>query len=135
MFDLHPVLKADTEKVTDLAVCRVLLMKDANYPWLVLVPQREDLGDLHDLGADLNAVMAEVALASRILVDRFAPAKINVAALGNVVPQLHVHVIARFADDPAWPRPVWGAVPPRPYAPGDLARIVADLAARFDRAG
>lgn len=135
MFDLHPVLKGDTEEVIDLPVCRVLLVKDATYPWLVLVPQREGLKDLHDLGPDLGRAMEEVALASRILVGRYAPAKINVAALGNVVPQLHIHVIARFADDPAWPRPVWGAVAPRAYPPEVLAETVADLKARFAEAG
>ncbi|MEO5335270.1 MAG: HIT domain-containing protein [Magnetospirillum sp. WYHS-4] len=135
MFDLHPTLAEDTEEVARLAVCRVLLMKDANYPWLILVPQREGLKELHDLGPDLGGAMEEVALASRLLAERFRPAKINVAALGNIVSQLHVHVVARFADDPAWPRPVWGAVPRREYAPAEWRLTLEGMRAAFGRTG
>lgn len=133
MFSLHPILAADTVEVAELEICTVLLMKDATYPWLILVPRRDGLRELHDLGDELAPVMEEVARASRLLTEHYNPAKINVAALGNVVPQLHIHVIARFEDDPAWPRPVWGAAPRRGYEPTRLAGIVAALRAGLAR--
>lgn len=127
-FQLDSRLAADTVPVADWALCRVLLMKDANYPWLILVPMQPDLRDLHDLSADWSAtVMGEIRRASAALVDLFDPVKINVAALGNSVPQLHIHVIARRTDDPAWPKPVWGAVPAVPYDDDALADRVTAL--------
>ena len=109
-FELHPQLEADTAEVTRLGLCRVLLMDDTTYPWLILVPERPDLRDLHDIAPAEDAMlMTEIQLASQALQLLHSPDKINVAALGNQVPQLHVHVIARRTDDPAWPGPVWGA--------------------------
>ena len=127
MFTLHPRLDADTVPVTEWALCRVLLMNDANYPWLILVPEVPDAVDLHDLSvSQAEELMREIHRASRILREHTGADKINVAALGNVVPQLHVHVIARYLDDPAWPRPVWGAVPLRAYGVSDMqARLSA----------
>jgi diadenosine tetraphosphate (Ap4A) HIT family hydrolase len=120
-FTLHPQLAANTAEVARWPLCRVLLNDDATYPWLVLVPQLPGLRDLHDVPAARHAeLMAEIDRASRLLQDQFDADKINVAALGNQVPQLHIHVIARHTDDPAWPKPVWGAVPARSY--GDTAR-------------
>ncbi|WP_020592131.1 HIT domain-containing protein [Kiloniella laminariae] len=116
-FDLHPRLKADTLLVTDLQHCRVLLMNDSRYPWLILVPRSNGLRELHDLGAtELAAVMEEVRKVSEVLVQDFSAFKINVAALGNMVPQLHIHVIARSQSDPAWPGPVWGVGAPLAYS-------------------
>lgn len=116
MFQLHPQLAADTVPVANWLLCQLLLIKDANYPWLVLVPARDDLRDFDDLAPDdLQQASAEIVRASRALKTVFTPDKINVGALGNMVPQLHIHVIARFADDPAWPQPVWGVVPALPY--------------------
>jgi len=116
MFQLHPQLAADTVPVANWPLCQVLLIKNANYPWLVLVPARDDLRDFDDLAPDdLQQASAEIVRASRALKTVFTPDKINVGALGNMVPQLHIHVIARFADDPAWPQPVWGVVPALPY--------------------
>ncbi len=135
MFELDEKLAADTVPVTDFALCRVLLMKDANYPWLILVPALPGLRDLHDLPADWSAtVMSEIKLASAALVDLFDPVKINVAALGNSVPQLHIHVVARRTDDPAWPKPIWGVVPAVDYKDGALERRVADIRAILDAA-
>ena len=111
-FTLHPQLVADTVAVGDLALCRVLLSKDANYPWLILVPRRPDIVELIDLTAvDRAALSAEIDAAARALKATVPCDKLNVAALGNMVPQLHVHIIARRHGDPAWPKPVWGAVP------------------------
>lgn len=135
-FALHPQLAADTAEVASGACCRVLLMNDSNFPWLILVPQRPGLRDFHDLaGPDMTATVAEIGAASRALQALFAADKINVAALGNMVPQLHIHVIARHTDDPAWPKPVWGVVPPRPYDESTLAARVADLRAALTAAG
>lgn len=128
MFTLHPRLAADTVPVVEWPLCRVLLMNDANYPWLILVPEVPGAVDLHDLDTGQGQeLMREIRQASRALGKLAGAYKINVAALGNVVPQLHVHVIARFEEDPAWPRPVWGAVPPRPYEDADLDAMLARL--------
>ena len=112
----------------DLSLSRVLLMNDANYPWIVLVPRRPGATEIVDLEAvDRADLMDEIALVSRAI-RRIAPCdKLNVAALGNVVPQLHVHVIARRKDDPAWPKPVWGAVAARPYEAGKAERVASLL--------
>jgi diadenosine tetraphosphate (Ap4A) HIT family hydrolase len=134
-FQLHERLENDTIHVEDWDLSRVLLAKDANYPWLILVPRRPDLKEVHDLSSpDLAAASAEVVRASRALDDLFKPQKINLAALGNQVPQLHIHVIARFSDDPAWPAPVWGAVPPRPYEATELQQRLRALRDAFSRA-
>lgn len=117
-FTLHPQLVADTVEVGDLALCRVLLSNDANYPWLILVPRRPDIVELIDLTAvDRAALSAEIDAAARALKATVPCDKLNVAALGNMVPQLHVHIIARRHGDPAWPKPVWGAVPAIAYNP------------------
>ncbi|ODN69645.1 HIT domain-containing protein [Methylobrevis pamukkalensis] len=127
-FVLDPRLAADTDVVCDLPLCRVLLMKDANWPWLVLVPRQPDLVEILDLSAaDRAVLMEEAAQAGAVLRDLTSPDKLNVAALGNMVRQLHVHVIARRVDDPAWPGPVWGKVPPLTYAPGVAEALAGDL--------
>jgi diadenosine tetraphosphate (Ap4A) HIT family hydrolase len=127
-FELHPRLEADTALVRDLALSRALLMKDANYPWLILVPRLKDVADLDGLSEDdLARLFREARRASHALKRLFRPDRVNVAALGNMVPQLHVHVIARFEGDPAWPGPVWGAAPPKPYDAQALAERVQRL--------
>ena len=132
MFRIHERLAAETLEVGRWPLCRVLLMNDRTYPWLILVPEREGLKDLHDLdSADHGAAMAEIAKAARALQRLFKPDKINVAALGNVVPQLHVHVIARFTTDPAWPRPVWGVRAPEPYDEAGVRETIARLGRAF----
>lgn len=109
MFELHPRLASDTLNVCSLRLSQVLLMNDARYPWIILVPARPELVELHDLDADdyrlLNGEIREV---SQRVAALFKAHKMNVAALGNMVPQLHVHLIARQPDDAAWPAPVWG---------------------------
>ena len=121
-------LADDTAPVTDLPLCEVRLMDDANHPWLVLVPKVVDAVELIDLTPSQRTLLnAEIAIASRALKTLFKPDKLNVAALGNLVPQLHVHVIARFHDDIAWPRPVWGAADARPYEPEELIERVTAL--------
>ncbi len=127
-WSLHPQLERDTAFVADWPLCRVLLMDDSNYPWLVLVPRVAGLRDFDDVPpAQHLAVMDEIGRASRALKTLFAPHKLNAAALGNAVPQLHIHVIARQTADRAWPRPVWGAAPAARYEPAALERAIATL--------
>ena len=112
-FELDARLAADTFLIGDLPLARVLLHDDARFPWLVLVPRVPGLRELHELERESRQQLwDEVDRAARALVALHAPDKLNVATLGNVVPQLHVHVVARFQTDPAWPRPVWGAGTP-----------------------
>ncbi|MEQ8193233.1 MAG: HIT family protein [Rhodospirillales bacterium] len=136
MFELHPTLAKDTVSVTALALSRVLLMNDARFPWLILVPQGsdvcEDVREIHHLAqGDQTLLFAEAMRASEILEKMFAPDKINVGALGNLVEQLHFHVIARFKTDAAWPGPVWGHGKAEPYAPDELERIRSSLTNAF----
>ena len=129
-FSLHPRLAADTHHVGDLPLCSVLLIDDARFPWLVLVPRRPDLREIVDLPAEERAVLIEeIAAASRALQGVSGAEKLNVGAIGNVVPQLHIHVVARFATDLAWPAPVWGQGAPVPYGAAECSARVASLAA------
>ena len=117
-FELHPRLAADTSFIADWPLCRVLLMEDARYFWLVLVPRRDGVTEITDLSAEDRALlMEETARAGAIIK---GDAKLNIGALGNLVPQLHLHVVARHPGDPAWPGPVWGHSPAVPY--DDAAR-------------
>ena len=127
-FVLHPQFAADTVPVGDLPLSRVLLANDANYPWLILVPRRPALVELIDLEENAQAqLLAEIDAAARALKAITECEKLNIAALGNVVPQLHVHVIGRRHSDAAWPKPVWGAVPPIAYIPAMRDGFVAAL--------
>src|ERR1700674_1394386 len=127
-WSLHPQLDADAITLGDLPLSRVLLAKDANYPWLLLVPRRANAREIVDLeGADQAHLMSEIAPASRALKAVTTCDKLNVAAIGNVVPQLHVHIIARRRTDAAWPRPVWGVAPPIAYDTAGLDPFLAAL--------
>ena len=128
-FTLHPQLVADTHPVGDLALCRVLLMDDANWPWVILVPRQPKISEICELSdADQVALIRESSRIAGTLQELFTPDKLNVAALGNQVPQLHLHHIARHRGDPAWPKPVWGARPRRPYDLADARAIIDKLA-------
>lgn len=130
MFELDPRLQADTWVLGDLPLCRLLLSKDANYPWLILVPRRANTTEIFEL---TEAEQAQLAVETAQLAEGVKTAlkadKINVAALGNVVAQLHVHVIARYTADPAWPAPVWGKVPAVEYRPEQLDALKDTLRA------
>jgi diadenosine tetraphosphate (Ap4A) HIT family hydrolase len=127
-FELHPQLAEDTVPVIELALSEVRLMDDANHPWLVLVPRIANAVELIDLEpAQRTQLTAEIDNAARALRTLFKPDKLNVAAIGNMVAQLHVHVIARFRNDIAWPRPVWGVANARAYAPEELIERVQAL--------
>lgn len=124
-FELHSQLAADCVVVGDLALCRVLLMNDSNYPWCILVPRRAGLRELYELDEqDASEYSAESRAVAIEMMAAFDGGKFNIAALGNMVPQLHVHHIVRREDDPAWPKPVWGAMPAQPYDEKALTRRV-----------
>ncbi|MNE40807.1 HIT domain protein [compost metagenome] len=124
MFVLDPRLQQDTLPVGDFPLCRLLLMNDANYPWFILVPRREEVSELFQLDAlDQQALWQEATMLAETLKDAFGADKMNIATLGNVVSQLHVHVIARRRDDPAWPAPVWGRLPAQPYGDEQVLAI------------
>ena len=126
-FALHPRLAADTVELARWPLCRVLLMNDARFPWLILVPARPGLREIHDLpAAERSVLIEEIARATALVQKAFTAHKTNVAALGNQVPQLHVHVIARLEGDAAWPKPVWSVGTPRPMTDAERdARIAA----------
>jgi diadenosine tetraphosphate (Ap4A) HIT family hydrolase len=154
-WSLHPQLENDTSPVGDLALCRVLAINDADYPWLVLVPRRlkhdpekpalgldprveavfrkdhaqanaiVEIGDLPT--ADAARLMDEIRLASSVLKAVTGCDKLNVGAIGNVVPQLHVHIVARWRTDPLWPKPIWGFAGPRAGDAAAFARFIAAI--------
>lgn len=135
-FALDARLAADTHHVGQLSLCRVLLMNDANHPWLILVPEREGVRELFQLGEhDQQQLMREVTRVADVLCRMVGADKMNVAALGNVVAQLHVHVIARFVSDAAWPSPVWGKLPAKPYASNAAALLTERLASALAASG
>jgi diadenosine tetraphosphate (Ap4A) HIT family hydrolase len=125
---LHPQLLSDTANLGDLPLSRALLMNDANYPWLILVPRKGDITEVIDLDESEQAQLTrEVAQAARALREVTDCHKLNIAALGNAVPQLHVHVIARFRHDAAWPKPLWGVAPAKPYEREAMDSLIAAL--------
>lgn len=127
-WSLHPQLEADTVAVGDLPLCRVLAVRDGHFPWLLLVPRREGAGEIIDLDEVEQAqLMTEISRAARALKTITACDKLNIAALGNVVPQLHIHVIARRRGDSAWPKPVWGQAPATAPAPQEFDRFLSAL--------
>ncbi|HPY41512.1 MAG TPA: HIT domain-containing protein [Thiolinea sp.] len=127
-FELHPQLAADTLVVGNLPLCRVLLMNESRYPWFILVPQRAAISEIHQLtAADRTQLWEESDLVSRQLMQIFKADKLNIAALGNVVPQLHLHHIARFKTDAAWPAPVWGKFQAEAYSPQTAEALLQQL--------
>jgi len=131
-FILHPRLAADTVFVVDWPISRVLLMDDARYPWIVLVPRRADVTELFELGVqDRAALTEEIARAAHVLKTLSGAQKINIGALGNLVPQLHIHIVARDEGDAAWPGPVWGHGAAVRYDPARRDEFVEELRARL----
>lgn len=131
-FSLDSRLAQDTLPIGDLPLCSVLLMDDARFPWLILVPRRPGTSEITDLSEEDAAVlMEELRVATRVMLELSGPDKVNVAALGNVVAQLHVHVVGRFRSDPAWPGPVWGVGTRTPYPPHAAHALVERARALF----
>ena len=136
MFELHPRLQADTQILGDLPLCRVLLAKDSQYPWLILVPRVPGLREIHHLPPEQQQqLMQESCAVATLMEEALGPDKINVAALGNLVPQLHLHHVARFSTDAAWPGPIWGAHPAIPYQAQDLRQQADNWLARLATLG
>ena len=128
MFVLDPRLAQDTLHIGDFPLCRLLLMNDANYPWFILVPRREEVSELFQLdAADQRSLLRETSLLAEVIKDTFKADKMNVATLGNVVAQLHMHVVARRRNDASWPAPVWGRHPAQPYTEDLLSELRAKL--------
>ena len=128
MFELHPRLAQDTITIGRFPLSLLLLSKDANYPWCILVPQREDVFEIHHLGEDdQRQLMQESCRLAEVMTSLFDPHKMNIAALGNVVRQLHVHHVVRFPDDDAWPQPIWGKVPAVDYSPEQIKDTIKRL--------
>ncbi|KAA0946539.1 HIT domain-containing protein [Pseudomonas sp. ANT_H14] len=128
MFALDPRLQNDTLPIGDFPLCRLLLSNDSNYLWLILVPRINGISEVFELDvADQQQVWQESTALAQLLNDGFAADKMNIGALGNVVSQLHVHVIVRKRDDAAWPAPVWGKHPAQPYTEEQVEVIRARL--------
>lgn len=135
-FVLHPQIQQDAIELCDLALCRVLLMNDARFPWIVLVPRQPGCRELTDLNPDQRAqLIEELALAEHAMQAIFDPEKLNLAMLGNQVPQLHAHVVARFSSDPAWPDTVWNKGAAEPYRAGQVHATLLALRAALGEGG
>ena len=127
-FELHPQLAQDCVEVLDWPLCKLLLMNNAQVPWFILVPRVAGVEELHELdGQKQFQLLQEIELASSYLQHVYKPHKLNVAAIGNKVRQLHIHVVARQEDDACWPEPVWGNLQSQPYAEQKLAELVGQL--------
>ena len=131
-FSLHPRLVADCALLGEFELCVLLHMNDANYPWCILVPRRAGIREVYQLAADEQALLwRESALLGQAMMDAFGGDKLNLAALGNEVPQLHIHHVVRRRGDTAWPRPVWGAAPPSRYTAQTAQWFRASLVPRL----
>ena len=131
-FKLDPRLEADTYQVTDLSLCRILLMNDSRYPWLILVPRQQGLREFHDLSREEQSrLMSEITRTAKILEVSHQPDKLNIGALGNIVNQLHIHILGRFDGDPAWPGPVWGIGEPVAYFEKQADALIREFRAQL----
>ncbi len=133
-FELHADLQRDGIDLIDLPLCKLLLCNDRNYPWFIMVPRRQNVKDIHELSwQDQQQFLNESSTLSEILMQCFNGDKMNVAALGNVTPQLHIHHIVRFIGDPVWPKPIWGQLPLKPYSDAELVNIKQKLLPMLDK--
>jgi diadenosine tetraphosphate (Ap4A) HIT family hydrolase len=136
MFTLHPQLAADTLLLGNFPLCTCRLMNDMHYPWLILVPQVADIREIYELGGrDQQQLLRESSWTAERLAKHFSADKINIGALGNMVSQLHIHHIARYRNDAAWPAPVWGKHPAEAYTDDTLAMMLGKLQAAFAEPG
>ena len=128
MFELHPRLAQDSIIIGEFDLSLLLLSRDANYPWCILVPKREDVFEIHHLDEQEQLqLIRESCRLSEVMTSLFDADKMNVAALGNVVRQLHIHHIARFTDDAAWPQPIWGKIQAKEYSEEELTERIKRL--------
>ena len=128
MFSLHPRLLADCIELGDLPLCKLLLMNDCQYPWFILVPRKSEITEIYELSqADQQQLAKESAILAETLMKHYEGDKMNIAALGNVVSQLHIHHVVRFKTDPSWPDPIWGKRKAIPYHIDKIDKIKKDM--------
>ncbi len=133
MFKLHSQLVQDTIPVISLSLCQALLMNDSRFPWLILVPQEPDLKEIYNLSSTKQSqLMVEITSTSRVLEQLYSPQKLNIGALGNIVEQLHIHVIARNQSDQSWPGPVWGHGTAIPYTKIEFPQVCNNIKLAFN---
>lgn len=121
MFKLHPQLAQDSLHLGDLDLCQLRLLNNASLPWFVLIPKRDDISEVYQLTVqEQQQLWRETTTVSEVVMQAFAGDKLNIGAIGNIVPQLHMHVVVRYTNDPAWPAPVWGNLAPQPYTSPEL---------------
>lgn len=125
---LHPQLLQDCHVFGQFSLCHLLLLNDSNYPWFILVPDCEDIQEIYQLDEpDQQQLLCESNYTCMFLQQCYMPDKLNIAALGNIVPQLHVHHIARFKHDACWPAPVWGKTQAIPYSDKEIDKRMTEL--------
>jgi len=125
MSDIHSQLLEDCLLLGRFPLCHLLLMCDANYPWFILVPNRDNISEIHQLSTDdQSQLLKESSLLAESLLESFQGDKMNIAALGNIVPQLHLHHVVRYQNDPAWPAPIWGKLPAKLYTEENLNDVL-----------
>jgi diadenosine tetraphosphate (Ap4A) HIT family hydrolase len=135
-FDLDPQLQTDAVYLGDFELCALLMSRDANYPWFILVPRRRDISEIYQLDdKDQQQLWFESAILSRVIMAQFDGQKLNVAALGNIVSQLHVHHIVRYHHDLAWPGPVWGVAQPKNYLPEYFSELQKNVWSKLKNKG
>ena len=133
-FILNPVLAKDCIEITNLHLSKMLLMNDRRYPWLILVPRRTAITEIHHLPTkDQRSLFNEITEVAEFLEKEFKPTKINIGAIGNIVPQLHVHLVGRKSDDAAWPNPVWGHSSPLNYENSEAIQIIKNIKRNFTK--
>lgn len=131
-FQLHPQLRQDCLEIGQLPLCTLLLMNDSQYPWCILVPRRTGLREIYQLNtADRQQLVDESCQLAQAMDEIYRPDKLNIAAIGNLVPQLHLHHVARFQTDAVWPAPIWGKLPAQPYAEPDAQQHIERLRAKL----
>ncbi len=127
-FQLHPRLNQDCYLVGQFALSSLLMMNDSQFPWFILVPGRADITEIYQLAeADRQLLLAESCVLAEKLQDIYRPDKLNIATIGNLVPQLHVHHVARYQNDKVWPAPIWGKLPALPYTPEQAGSRIAGM--------
>lgn len=128
IFELHPQLQRDCLEIGRFGLCRLLLMNESRYPWFILVPERAGVSEIHQLpDTEQMQLIRESSALARSLAQAFRADKMNIAAIGNLVPQLHIHHVVRYRHDAAWPATVWGRFDPAPYDDTGLAAVKAKL--------
>lgn len=134
-FQLHDMLIKDCIDIFELPLCKVLLMNDKQYPWFILVPKVSNIVDIYELEWEQQTqFLNESSLLSEVLMGIYKGTKMNVGALGNLCPQLHIHHIVRFQDDVAWPKPIWGLFPPIPYTDDEIEKVKNSVCTALSKA-